>query len=1022
HPRRAAVSAFGISGTNAHLILEQPPTTQTNTTLETSMEPRTPHSIPWPISAAGPGALRSQAARLRAVVEATPDLDAAAIASALTTTRATLKERAVVVGSDRADFLAGLAALENGTSDPRLVTESALGGRRAIFVFPGQGSQWEGMAVELLDSSAVFRERMLDCERALSAHVDWRLTDVLRGVPGAPPLDRVDVLQPALFAVMVSLADLWRAHGVEPAAVVGHSQGEIAAAYAAGVLTLEDASLVATLRSKALGLIAGKGGMVAVPLPLADVERLLVDRPGLSIGAVNGPWSTVVAGPTADLDAFWSACEADGLVIRRVAIDYASHSAQVEKLREAMAGLLEPIRPRPATVPFYSTVTGEPLDGSCLDADYWYRNLRCTVQFEGATRALLQHAGADTFIEMSPHPVLTVGIQETAEDAKVADVAVLCSLRRTDAGLNRFLRSVAEAQVRGVPVDWRPAVAQSGPAVSLPTYAFQREAFWIAPSVPSSSSGQARSLGLSKAEHPLLGTEAFLPDDGGLLMTGRLSLDVQPWLADHVILGSVLVPGTALVELVRHAGQRVHCAGIDELVLQAPLVMPEKGALHLQVFVGGADASGRRAVILRSRPEGSDDDSPWTLHARGALATDVSGPAAETAAQWPPADAEPVDLEELYRTLTDAGIAYGPAFRGVTAAWRRGQEVFAHVRLPEERAHEASAFGMHPALLDAALHGTFLQGVFERRLPFSWTGVRIVDAGARELKVRLAPTGSGDGVRLTAVDPSGRLVASVDSLVMRSVSDEQIGAAESADMLYQTEWVPVSVPAAELAVWPEGLVMLGSGKRFAGQLTECPRYPDLAALRAAVGSGAEPPRVVLCAAGGERTDSASATAEDAHEGTRLALALVQEFLGDEQLADTRLVVATAGAVAAVPDDDIRDLAHAPVWGLVRSAQSEHPGRFALLDLDSDEAITDFPWILGSEEPQIAVRDGSVRVARLRRIKTTPAAAREAYDPAGTVLVTGGTGALGALFARHLVTQHGVRHLLLTSRRGPHAPG
>ncbi|MDG9706149.1 type I polyketide synthase [Streptomyces sp. DH37] len=2267
-PRRAGVSSFGISGTNAHLILEQAPdTAEAVPERESSAAPATP--LPFPVSAAGPAALRAQAARLRAAVEADPEADPAGVALTLATARATLAERAVVVAADRRELLTGLAALAADEDAPHLVRGTAVNGRRTVFVFPGQGTWWAGMAAGLMESSPVFRRRITECEQALSPHVDWRLTDVLRGGDGTPPPDRVDVLQPTVFAVQVALAALWRAHGVEPAAVVGHSQGEIAAACVAGALTLEDAALVVALRGRALTRLAGRGGMLSLPLPAEEVENLLGTWPDLSVGVVNGPRSTVVSGPAEPLERFRAACAADGLAVRRVAIDYASHSPRIEEIRAELEQAFAPVVPRPAAVPLYSAVTGGPLDGQALDAGHWYRNLRLPVRFEQATRALID-AGCDTFVEVSSHPVLAVGMQETAGDtdaAKAADIAVLGSLRRDDGRLDRFLLSLAEAQTRGVPVDWRPALPPAGPA-SLPTYAFQRGRHWIDTPSPRSRPGAAREdrfwqaveaedldalrtaldapdpapleaalpllsawhrrnragrpagtdgwryriawhpvndtpspalsgtwllvtpdaepadgppaadtaaalerhgarvarlavppasgrealagrlaliagepgggepdggirgvlsltapgpagaagtlalvqalgdagvtaplwcatrnavhatvhtedtdepcdpdaarvwglgrvvalehprrwgglvdlpghpdesalrrlcgiladpgdedqlavrptgvlarrlvrsahtaapegewtprgtvlvtggtgalgarvarwlaengaehlllvgrrgpdadgaaelerrltalgvgvtiaacdvgdrdalagllasvpagrpltavvhaagvlgsavvdgltpeqldrvtrpkadaarhldeltrgtdldafvlfssvvgvlgnggqaayaaanaaldalahrrraeglpavsvcwgpwggggmiddaleermrgygmlaldpdtavtalryaparpeaspvvadldwerfvpaftaarpspllrgvpearraaeavttaapasardrlaeelsalpeadrhrrlldlvrshaaavlgrsgpdtswtgrafkdvgfdsltsvelrnrlatatgltlpttllfdhptpvalaghlrsllvardedtaddppagtattaprqdhddpvvivgmglrypggtetpedlwelligerdaigplpgnrgwdldglyspdpdahgrsyareggflhdagefdpelfgispreatamdpqqrllletswealeragiapdslrgsstgvfvgmshqqygaplheapegfdgylltgtsasvasgrisytfglegpavtvdtacssslvalhtavralrdgecslalaggvtvmstpglliefsrqrglaadgrcksfaagadgtgwgegvgvvvlerlsdavrhgrrvlavirgsavnqdgasngltapngpaqervigqaladarlsaaevdaveghgtgtrlgdpieaqallatygqgreagrplwlgslksnightqaaagvagvikmvealrrgvlpktlhidepspridwsagevrlltearrwpetgrprragvssfgisgtnahlileqapdtaeavpgtgeavpdtagavpgpvgggvldrpvpwvlsarsraalrgqagrllsyleerpgvgvvdvgysllttravmrhravlhgrgreeflgglaalaregtgpefrgevpvaewtaslralggvrvdlptypfqnqhywltpprtasarltdLGLAPADHPLLSAAVPLHESGGLLLTGRLSLRDHPWLADHTVLGQVLVPGTALVELALHAGRRVGCDRLDEITLRAPLVQPDQGGRHLQVLVGGPGESGRRTVTLHSRPEDAPADAPWTLHASGDLIP--AGPDADASPasgeQWPPAGAEPVDVHGLYRSLTGAGLAYGPVFRAVTGIWRCGDEVFAHVRLPQEHRSEASAFGVHPALLDAALHGTFLQGGGERRLPFSWSGVRLAATGADELRVRLAPSGQGDGIRVTAVDPAGRPVASVDSLVLRPVAPEQLDTGPDADpdtgtgALFRTVWTPAPVPGTTPSAAPEHLAALDPAGRLAEHAPPHTGYADLAALRTALAAGEETPRTVLCLLDGNglRTPSTAplSTAEEARAATHRALALVQEFLAEERLADSRLVLITTGAVAAAPDEDVRDLAHAPVWGLVRSAQSEHPGRLVLMDVDGDAAVAALPAVIAGGEPQVAVRDGAVRVARLHPVGT-PAAEPGAYDPQGTVLVTGGTGALGGVLARHLVVRCGVRRLVLVGRRGVGAPG
>nr|WP_035796300.1 type I polyketide synthase [Kitasatospora mediocidica] len=494
-PRRAAVSSFGFSGTNAHTILEQAPVAEPEP--EVTAEAKVPPV--WVLSGKSAGALAGQAERLLAALgEGGPGVGD--VGWSLAVGRAALERRAVVVGAGRGELLAGLGAVAGGVMAPGVVQGSVAGGQLA-FVFPGQGSQWVGMAVELLDSSPVFAARMAECASALEAFCDWSLLDVLRGVEGAPSLERVDVVQPVLFAVMVSLARVWESLGVVPEAVVGHSQGEIAAACVAGILSLEDAARVVALRSRVIGgVLAGAGGMVSVALPVGGVRELIArwGEERVSVAAVNGPSSVVVSGEPAALEELLAACEADGVRARRVAVDYASHSAQVEALRAELLECLAPVRPMTAKVPFLSTVTGEWVKGPELDAGYWFANLRSTVELEGAVRRLVSE-GFGLFVETSAHPVLTMAVQETAE-AMDREVAAIGTLRRGEGGLERLWTSVGEAWVRGVSVDWPAAFAGTGSRqVALPTYAFQNQHYWLEagtstadPLVATQDPGEAR--------------------------------------------------------------------------------------------------------------------------------------------------------------------------------------------------------------------------------------------------------------------------------------------------------------------------------------------------------------------------------------------------------------------------------------------------------------------------------------------------------------------------------------------------
>ncbi|MEU5789019.1 SDR family NAD(P)-dependent oxidoreductase [Micromonospora purpureochromogenes] len=954
--------------------------------------------LPWVLSGRGADALRGQAARLSAYLDKAADPRAADVGHSLLTTRARLGHRAVVLGADRAELLTGVRALADAADAPGVVTGAVLPDARAVFVFPGQGSQWPGMARALLDEAPAFAARLTECATALEPYVEWRLLDVLRD-PDSPLWDSVDVVQPMLWAVMVSLAHLWQEHGVRPAAVVGHSQGEIAAACVAGALTLDDGARVVALRSRLIGAeLAGLGGMMSVLLPRDVVEARLERWAGrLQLAVVNGPSSMVVCGEVAALDEFHAELTADGAQVRRIAVDYASHSHYVEGIREKLIEALAPVSPRTAGVAFYSTVTGGPLDTATVTADYWYRNLRQTVRFSEAVRALLAD-GHRVFVESSAHPVLTSAVQETAEAAGVTAVPI-GSLRREDGGLRRFATSLAEAYVHGAPVDWAGFLA-GGRVVDLPPYAFQRRRYWKNPT------GRTTGAGEGAPGHPLL-TGLVRPADGdGLLLTGRLSVTRQPWLADHEVHGRPVLPGAALVELALHAGEQVDLPGVAELTLGAPLVLPERGAVALQVVVGAPDADGARPVSVHSRPE--DSDQPWTRHAEGLLTPAAPAPAAGPA-DWPPRDATAIDIRDGYARLTGRGYGYGPAFQGLTGLWRHGDDLFAEVTLPEAAQPDADRFGVHPALLDACLHAGVIEDAGgDTLLPFAWTDVTLHAVGATALRVRVRRLGP-DRATIEAVDPAGAPVISVGALVARPVAAEQVAAAGGAPAVepLRLDRRPVDLAAGVGSF--DGWAVLGADPPIGAPATN---HPDLAALRADLDAGVAVPEVALWPV----TAGDGDVVDEAHAAARRALGVVQEWLADERLAGATLV-------ALLPDAD-DDLPTAPVRGVLRAAAAEHPGRFLLVDADDDPAsLAALPAVLRLGEPEVTLRVGAAAVPRLVRAPATgDAPPALALAPDGTVLVTGGTGGLGALVARHLAVVHGVRHLLLTSRRGPDAPG
>ncbi|MFI9267308.1 SDR family NAD(P)-dependent oxidoreductase [Streptomyces werraensis] len=1009
-PRRAGVSAFGVSGTNAHLILEEAP--------EEVAEPPLSSAgvVPLVVSARSARALAGQAGRLAAFVEESDGVSLASVAGALVAGRAVLGERAVVVAESGAEALGGLSALARGEGAPGVVSGSAGSGvpGKVVWVFPGQGSQWAGMGRELLDASPVFAERIAECAAALEPWVDWSLVDVLRGEVEPALLERVDVLQPASFAVMVGLAAVWSSVGVLPDAVVGHSQGEIAAACVSGALSLEDAARVVALRSQAIrDQLAGRGGMASVALSETDVSARLerwADR--VEVAAVNGPSSVVIAGDAEALDEALEALSAEGVRVRRVAVDYASHTRHVEDIRDTLADTLAGVEAQAPSIPFYSTVTGEWVkDAGVLDGAYWYRNLRGQVGF-GPAVAELTGQGHGVFVEVSAHPVLVQPIAEILDDGgDGTDAVVTGSLRRDDGGLRRLLASMAELFVRGVTVDWTgvlPAGATSA-RLELPTYAFDHQHYWLH---EVESATDAASLGQAAADHPLLGAVVRLPQTDGLVFTSRLSLKSQPWLADHAVGGVVILPGTGLVELAVRAGDEAGCGVLEELVIEAPLVVPEHGGVRVQVAVGAPGENGARTVeIYSQREDGPGDGDTWTRHATGTLSVAASATGERTDfTAWPPTGAAPVEIGDFYGGLSERGYGYGPAFQGVRAVWRRGEEVFAEVALPEEHRKDAEWFGIHPALLDAALQAGTIGSAADAEdsgepvLAFAWNGLVLHASGASALRVRIAPNGP-DALSVQAADEAGGPVVTLDSLVSRAVSAEQLDTAADttvANALFRLEWS--ELPPTQGAEFPPSWVPV-SAPGDVEALAESAGVPAVAVLEAVGGDGDD---AVLTLTSG-------------------VLAVMQAWLAADGLEESRLVVATRGAVPAGDGGAVTDPAGAAVWGLVRAAQSEAPDRIVLLDTDpaaEDGVDSILDSVLGpvtaTGEPQVAVRGTTLSVPRLARV-ADQVADTGVFGADGTVLVSG-AGSLGGLVARHLVSRHGVRHLVLASRRGPDAEG
>ncbi|MGW1998335.1 type I polyketide synthase, partial [Embleya sp. NPDC001921] len=700
-PRRAAVSAFGVSGTNAHVILEQPPAPPARASAPRPADPGT--VLPFVLSAHSDKALRAQAARLAEYVEALPERDTADpwlvdLAYSSVVSRAGLAHRAVVTATDRKGLSAALAGLAAGGSGVDAVVGVAHAGARPVFVFPGQGSQWATMAGGLLTASPAFAAQIRACEEALAPFVEWSLTAVLSSASDGW-LERVDVVQPVLWAVLVSLAGLWRSYGVQPAAVVGHSQGEIAAACVAGALSLADGAKVVALRSKAILDLSGKGGMASLALSAEEAAELTApfgDR--ISLAAVNAPHSVTLSGDPRALTEVLARAGERNLWARRVPVDYASHSPQVESIREALLAALADIEPRAASVPFHSAVTGGPLEGTALDAEYWYTNLRRTVRFDEAVRGLLDQ-GHDTFIETSAHPVLTTAVLETVEAAG-SRAAVLDTLRRGEGGPDRFTGALARAYAHGVGVDWRVALADHEPRLTdLPGYAFQRERYWLR-GAPGGAA-DAQGLGLIPTGHPVLGAAVDLADAAGVVLTGRVGRPTHPWLAEYTSPDTALLPGAAFVELALHAARTTGLGTVDELTIRAPLPLPEHAGVQLQVSVGPARPDGRHVVAVHARPDDPATAGPWTRHADGLLAPaieeakDTPGPEDDLIV-WPPVGAVPV-------AVPAAGDPADPARGVLRGVWQAGGTRYAEVALSAEQRHGAAGYGLHPVLLTAAL-------------------------------------------------------------------------------------------------------------------------------------------------------------------------------------------------------------------------------------------------------------------------------------------------------------------------------
>jgi acyl transferase domain-containing protein/NADPH:quinone reductase-like Zn-dependent oxidoreductase/acyl carrier protein len=1047
-PRRAGVSSFGISGTNAHVVLEEAPLVQEAPLVSSGVSVGGGESrsvfvgmvgsdgvergvLPWVLSGRGPGSVAGQAKRLLEFCEANPDLDRDDVGASLLA-RPTLERRAVILGNDRAELLGDLRMLVNGDR-ARGVVEGVAGEGALAFLFSGQGAQRSGMGSELYERCPVFAEAFEEVCGHLDGPLGCSLREVVFDSSGVGLLDQTMFTQAGLFAFEVALFRLVWAWGARPVFLIGHSIGELAAAHVAGVFSLEDACRLVAERGRLMGELPTGGAMVSVHASEQEVLSMLAPLEGsVALAAVNGPSSVVISGEeeqVLDLAAAW---EEQGHRTKRLRVSHAFHSHRMDGMLEEFAAVAQSIDFKAPQIPLVSNVTGEilPVELACTPG-YWVSHVREPVRFHEGMRFLADQ-GVKNFLELGPTGVLSVLADDCLPQGD--GHAIASALHDGHPETQTLLKALAGLWVNGVTLDWQALQSPDATPVQLPKYTFQRTRYWLQAQAGVEDFAAA---GLVSAHHPLLSAAVRLAGQQGWLFTGRLSLETHPWLADHAVMGAVLLPGTAFLELALHTGAQIGHKTVQELILQAPLLLPEQGHVRLQVAVEDADEPGQLAIAIYSQLERGSrsgllaDEEIWTRHASGRHVTGtVSGdlPGRPTSSgeatangslaaggggsggEWPPTGAVPVAVDGLYERLFEWGLDYGPVFQGLTAAWRRGEEVFAEVSLPERERAGSALFEIHPALLDSALHTLGLDLLDDAaegqaggvRLPFSWSGVALHGVKADRLRVCICPAGS-DGVSLRVFDGEGAAVASVDSLVLRTVSAEQLARTQPTDgeSLFGVSWTELVVAAPPPGLSGRPTVLGACGPELLGALEEggvAPQaFADMASIGDARGEGAGDCAVVLvdCDSGADEEALPQAARSRelpslAHAATHEVLRLVQEWVADRRLADARLVFVTRGAVAARSAERVDGVSHAPIWGLVRSAQSEHPGQFALIDLDEAEpSWAALPTALALNEPQVAIRDGVALTPRLVRVDATRGLTPALDSPTWRLDVAGG---------------------------------
>jgi FkbH-like protein len=1026
--RRAGVSAFGVSGTNVHVVVEEAPSS-----------PRREQAAAgagsgqlFLVSGRDDAALRRQAARLAEHLAGDATAALGDVAAALARGRTHFGRRAAVIARDRDKLASGLGALAAGRTAAGVISppdrEPVTG--KLAFVVPGHSPLWAGMGAGLLAGSPAFAEAAARCETEFARHLGWPVGPVLRGADGAPDPARVEVAHAALFTMNWALAEVWRSFGVTPDAVIGHSLGEIAAAQIAGALTFEQAAAIAAARGLALRPAEGQGGALSVQQAAGEIEGRLAAFDGrLTVAAVNGSHSTTVSGDLESLAVLEAQLASAGVAARPVPVAFAVHSPQMDPIAADLRRKLAAVTGAPSAIPMYSTVLGEPVPGDGLDAGYWARNLRDQVRFAATVRRMLAD-GFRYFVEVSAHPSLGGVIRSVAEEAGVT-VVTAGSLRRDEGGTDVMLGQLAQLTAAGYDLDWS-VMFPAGSRAELPTYAFERQRFWSEPAARPAAGQPGAPLVQAHVEdcdHP-----------GRHVVQAEVDLREPRFtaLADHQIDGGVLLPGAAYLEMALEAssqllpGERLALADVR---FERPLALQAGAPARLQMVIAPPGADGGRRFTIAARAAGA---TSWVRHVAGRLEPATAGAATEPPAAVRARCADQVDVPAFYARLRSAGIQYGPAFRLLAAGWRDRREAVGQL------AQASVGYGgvIDPALLDAAFHVAALpldmpSGV--TFVPAAAGRVTLTGAGTRPVWAASYLRSLRDGratLDLRLFDEQERLVLAVDGFEVTELPQQD-------GSLHEVRW-KARPAAAGPAVSGSWLILAdesGAGQRLSVRLGAAPhviarrgrrftardgRYridpanpAHLERLLTEAFGDVPPARIVVLSALDAPPVRSADTAADAARLTCTTLArVVQSVTARPWTTAPRLFVVTRASQAAGGSGAVACPEQALAWGFGTAIAQEHPQlRTTVIDLPAEgglEALCD-ELEHADDEQWIALRDGGRRVPRLAR--TRPDAAPEALRADRTYLVTGGLGGLGRAAAGQLAGL-GARHLAVLGRSAP----
>lgn len=918
------------------------------------------------LSAQSEEALRAQAAKYAEHIKKHPEQDLSDIcySAALYRTHFTHRLSAIYkTGEELVRLLHQVS--ETGTS-PLVSKGLANTAPKIIFVYPGQGSQWLGMGRELFNSSEGFRLAIKKCDLAIQKEANFSVITELLANREKSRLSEIEVVQPVLFAMAVALTAMWQECGVTPNTVVGHSQGEVVAAYIAGVLNLEDAVKVICRRSRILKRIAGNGAMAMVELGVEQIrEKILVPAylGRLSIAVSNSASSTVVSGEIAAVEQLLEELSAKKIFCSKVQVDIASHSPQIDVLETELMTELADLKPQTSKVKFISTVTTKLLEGKELTGEYWYRNLREPVYF-GKVMEQVWKEKACVVIEISAHPLLTMPIEEVRQ--KVAGRGVVVStLKKEKPQQETFYSSLGAAHCYGAKIEWRKVI--SGRLIELPTYEFQRQRYWLESKRKQTT--DVTLAGLQSPLHPLLGAMTSVAGEDSYLFSGRLSLQAQPWLSQHQVYETMIMPGTVFLELAWAAGQNVGATTVAELTLVSPLVLNEKTSRQLQLKVEAADEKSHYRFAIYSKLEKNGINREWIKHATGVLLNQASTASEkEDLLDWPPSGAEQIEIDGYYERLSELGLSYGPVFQGLSQVYRRGDILFAKVDLLQE-AEEAEQYGIHPVLMDMALHTIFFSTKITNqsiRLPFEWKGARLYATGAKELYVQIKVV--KDEVEIKLYDGALHLLAYIEKLILRETQANQIKVStlEHNEHLYTIGWQAVELTIDNSNDTQELYVVLGRGE-LAKQL-KAPAFEDVVGLKEYLSKQTEIPKGIII-------DTATVTDSRGDEenivakvinNTQRVLQDVQNLITTKQLHNSELIWITKKAVSTGVDDGVIALSQSSLWGMIRSVRNEHLNRtIRLIDIDdlvSEKELSKALYI--TETSEMAIRSGAIFIPSL----------------------------------------------------------